>query len=255
MSAGKAVVLVIGGAAIGSGVTALILKRKYDKTYTAKAEAEIASVRDAYLKRLNEMEEEFDRERKGEGKPPVKPVEIHPEEVEVPMERVVPTTDQLRKAYHKMSTPNPEMVEGLNRVNETLGYSRKEDEVKETEARVAIQSEEQDEDTPFVIPVQAYMDNEELFDQFVLTYYVGDKTLIFEDSDTVVEDIDQTVGFHNLHNFGVESGNDDTVYVRNPKKQTEYEILRDEGKYSHDIQGVDTWDDSPEPKKPIRKFV
>lgn len=251
MSIGKAVVLVVGGAAIGSGVTALILKKKY----VARAEAEIASVRDAYLKRLNDMEIEFDNERKAEGKPPVAPVEIHPEEVVVPMERVVPTNEQLRKAYHKMSSPNPETVEGLKETNESLGYSRKEDEVKEPVARVVVKSNEQDEDTPFVIPVQAYMDNEELFEQFVLTYYVGDNTLIYEDSDRVVEDVDQTVGFHNLHNFGVESGNDDTVYVRNPKKETEYEILRDEGKYSEDVQGIDTWDDSPEPKKPIRKFV
>lgn len=251
MSVGKAVVLVVGGAAIGSGVTALILKKKY----VARSEAEIASVREAYLKRLNDMEIEFDEERKKDGKPPVTPVERHPEEADVPMERVVPTNEQLRKAYYKMSTPNPETVEGLNEANVALGYSRKEDEVKETEARVVIRSEEADENTPFVIPVQAYMDNEELFEQFVLTYYVGDKTLVFEDSDTVVEDVDQTVGFHNLHNFGVESGNDDTVYVRNPKKQTEYEILRDEGKYSEDALGVDTWDDSPEPKKPIRKFV
>jgi hypothetical protein len=251
MSAGKAVVLVIGGAAIGSGVTALILKKKY----VARAEEEIASVRDAYLKRLNEMEAEFDQERKNEGKPPLAPVERHAEEVEVPMERVVPTNETLRKAYHKMSVPNPETVEGLKETNEALGYSRKEDEVKEPVARVVVRSEEADADTPFVIPVQAYMDNEELFDQFVLTYYVGDNTLIYEDSDRVVEDVDQTVGFHNLHNFGVESGNDDTVYVRNPKKQTEYEILRDEGKYSEDTLGVDTWDNSPEPKKPIRKFV
>lgn len=251
MSAGKAVVLVIGGAAIGSGVTALILKKKY----VARAEEEIASVRDAYLKRLNEMEAEFDQERKNEGKSPVAPVEKHPEEADVPLERVVPSNETLRKAYHKMSSPNPETVEGLKEANEALGYSRKEDEVKEPVARVVVRSEEEDPDTPFVIPVQAYMDNEELFDQFVLTYYVGDNTLIYEDSDRVVEDVDQTVGFHNLHNFGVESGNDDTVYVRNPKKQTEYEILRDEGKYSEDTLGVDTWDNSPEPKKPIRKFV
>jgi hypothetical protein len=251
MSVGKAVVLVVGGAAIGSGVTALILKKKY----VARAEAEIASVRDAYLKRLNDLEIEFDEERKKDGKAPVAPVELHPEEVEVPMERVVPTNEQLRKAYHKMSTPNPETVEGLKEANEALGYSRKEDEVQKPVARVEIKSPEADADTPFVIPVQGYMDNEELFDQFVLTYYVGDNTLVYEDSDRVVEDVDQTVGFHNLKNFGVESGNNDTVYVRNPKKETEYEILRDEGKYSHDIQGVDTWDDSPEPKKPIRKFV
>jgi hypothetical protein len=147
---------------------------------------------------------------------------------------------------------NPGTVEALKETNESLGYSRKEEEVKEAEARSVIRNYEGDEDTPFVIPVQAYMDNEELFEQFTLTYYAGDKTLVYEDSDTVVEDVDQTVGFHNLHNFGVESGNDDTVYVRNPKKELEFEILRDEGKYREAVMSVDTWEDTPEP--PIKKF-
>ncbi|ASR83348.1 hypothetical protein SEA_MEDIUMFRY_53 [Arthrobacter phage MediumFry] len=252
MSVGKAIVLIAGGAAIGSGVTVLVLKKKY----AAKAEAEIASVRDAYLQRINDMEAEFDKVLEDNDIPPVAPVEKHPEEADVPMERVVPTNDQLRRAYHKMSSPNPETVEGLKETNEALGYSRKEDEVKEAEARNVIRSEEVDKDSPYVIPVQAYLDGEEeMYEQFVLTYYTGDGTLCYEDTGQVVEDVDQTVGFHNLHNFGVESGNDDTVYVRNDKKETEYEILRDERKYSEVVGGIDTWGDSPDPKKPIRKFV
>ncbi|QGZ17261.1 hypothetical protein SEA_GIANTSBANE_57 [Arthrobacter phage Giantsbane] len=247
MSAGKAVVLVVGGALIGAGVTTLVLRKKYE----VKAEEEITSVRDAYLKRLNEMEAEFDAERKKNGYVPEETPKEEDIPEELPKERVVPTTNQLRTAYHKMHNANPETVEGLKETNETLGYSRKEEEP--VKAKV-MAYREGDSDAPYVIPVQGYMDNEELFEQYTLTYYVGDKTLVIEDSDEVIEDIDQTVGFHNLHNFGVESGNDDTVYVRNPKKEAEYEILRDEGKYHEKVQGVDTWDDTPEPREPIRKF-
>ncbi|QFP95447.1 hypothetical protein SEA_MAKAI_55 [Arthrobacter phage Makai] len=247
MSAGKAVAYFVGGALVGSGVTILVLKKKYE----AKAEEEIASVRDSYLKRLNEMEEEFEHERKTGEKPIVEP---HPEETPLPQERVVPTTEQLRTAYHKIKA-NPETVEGLKEANVYLNYSRTEEEVKEEEAKLALGLEEPgDKDEPYIIPVQAYMDGEEMFEQYTLTYYAGDKTLVIEDSDEVIEDVDQTVGFHNLHNFGIESGNDDTVYVRNPKKEAEYEILRDEGKYHEKVQGVDTWGDTPEPKQPIRKF-
>ncbi|AXH43799.1 hypothetical protein SEA_BREYLOR17_54 [Arthrobacter phage Breylor17] len=251
MSAGKAIALIAGGAAIGSGVTVLVLKKKY----AVKAEEEIASVRYAYLKRLNEMEAEFDQERKDEGKSPVAPVEMHPEEIEVPMERVVPTNEQLRKAYHKMAKANPETVEGLSEVNETLGYTGKEDPVNEQPKPYQYLEADNGINTPYVIPVQAYMDDESMFTQLTLTYYAGDKTLVIEDSDEVVEDIDQTVGFENLTKFGEESGNDDTVYIRNEKREIEYEVLRDPGKYSHNVQGIDTWDDSAEPKKPIRKFV
>lgn len=253
MSAGKAVALVVGGALVGAGVTTLVLKKKY----AAQAEEEITSVRDSYLKRITDLEELLNKQEEKVSAPPVGKVR---EAADIPMERVVPSNETLRKAYHKM-TPSPETVEGLKETVEGLGYSRKEDPVKEplvkvvdTEPNKMAYRESTDSDVPYIIPVQAYMDNEEMFDQLTLTYYVGDKTLVVEDNAEVVEDVDQTVGFHNLHNFGVESGNDDTVYVRNAKREIEYEILRDEGKYKEKVQGIDTWDDSPEPREPIRKF-
>jgi hypothetical protein len=253
MSAGKAVALVVGGALLGAGVTTLVLKKKY----AAQAEEEITSVRDSYLKRITDLEDLLNKQEEKVSAPPVG---VTRAASEVPMERVVPTNETLRKAYHKMA-PSPETVEGLKETVEGLGYSRKEEHVKEplvkvvaTEPTAMAYRESTDPDVPYIIPVQAYMDNEELNEQLTLTYYVGDKTLVVEDSDEVVEDVDQTVGFNNLHNLGVESGNDDTVYVRNEKRAIEYEILRDEGKYHEAVQGVDTWGDSPEPREPIRKF-
>jgi hypothetical protein len=248
VSAGKSVALLVGGALIGSGATYLITKNVLEKKFEARTEEEIASVRDSYIERMRILEDELRSH-------PVKPSVTVKEPVrtveDIPKERVVPTNEELRTAYHKIK-PSAEAVQELQETVEGLGYVREEEAVKEEEARLAMGIAEPDDDEPSVIPVQAYFDNEEGYAQYTLTYYVGDKTLVFEDSDQVVEDVDQTVGFHNLHNFGVESGNDDTVYVRNNKKESEYEILRDPGKYSENQLSVDTWADTPEP--PIKKF-
>jgi hypothetical protein len=252
MSAGKAVALVIGGALVGAGVTTLVLKKKYE----AQAEEEITSVRDSYLKRIADLEALLNGMEEKKSAPPVG---VTRKAADIPTERVVPSNETLRKAYNKV-VPNAEVVEGLKETVESLGYSRKEEPVKENvkvveEPNAPVRHVNQDDpDVPYIIPVQAYMDNEELYDQITLTYYAGDKVLAIEDSDEVVEDVDGSVGYHNLHNFGVESENDDTVYVRNDKRAVEYEILRNEGKFTEIVQGIDTWDDTPEPREPIRKF-
>ena len=248
MSAGKSVALFVGGALVGAGATYLITKNMLGKKFEAQAEADIASVRESYIERMRILEDELRSFPVKPGvtvKEPVRTVE------DIPKERVVPTNEELFTAYHKVK-PSAEAVQELKETVEGLGYVREEEDVKEEEARLALGVEGPEDDEPFVIPVQAYMDGEEMYEQYTLSYYTGDKTLVYEDSDRVVEDVDQTVGFHNLHNFGVESGNDDTVYVRNVKKESEYEILRVDGKYSENQLSVDTWEDTPEP--PIKKF-
>lgn len=249
MSIGKSFVLVFGGAAIGAGATYLVLKKRYE----AQTEEEIASVREAYLKRLNDLEAEYEHLDRMMVPAPPPDLKVTPG---VPMERVVPSTEQLYKAYNKIS-PNPETVEELKETVEGLSYSRKEETVKEETEKTIAESgykylaEDRDVNTPYVIPVQAYMDGEELYNQFTFTYYAGDKTLVNE-ADEVVEDINGVVGFHNLDKFGEESGNTDTVYIRNDRLESEYELLRDPDKFSANVMSIDTWDDTPEP--PIKKF-
>lgn len=251
MSAGKSVAFVIGGALVGAGVTTLVLKKKYE----AQAEEEITSVRDSYLKRIADLEALLNAQEEKKSAPPVG---VTRKAADIPTERVVPSNETLFKAYNKI-TPSAEAVEGLKGTVEGLGYSRKEEPVKEDvtvveEPNAQVRHVDQDNpDVPYVIPVQSYMDGEEMFDQLTLTYYSLDKVLANE-AEEVVEDVEGTVGRHNLHNFGVESGNDDTVYVRNEKRAADYEILRVEDAYSKAVMGIDTWEDTPEPREPIRKF-
>lgn len=252
MNAVKAAVLVIGGMCIGAGVTTLVLKKKY----AAYAEEEITSVRESYRKRISDLEWLLEGKEEENFVPEEKPKV----KAEVPLERVVPSTETLKKAYNKIN-PNPETVEGLKETVEHLGYSRKEEIVEDKlpeasdEASTGYKylNEDKDINVPYIISVEAYMDNEEAMDQMTLTYYAKDKVLA-NDAEEVIEDVRGTVGLDNLNKFGEESGNPDTVYIRNERRQAEYEVLRDPSSYSETVLGIDTWDDSPEPREPIKKF-
>lgn len=61
-----------------------------------------------------------------------------------------------------------------------------------------------------------------------LTYY-ADHVLTYDD-DTLVENIDATVGLESLEHFG--EFEDDSVHVRNDRLQIDYEILLDTRNYS-----------------------
>ena len=89
------------------------------------------------------------------------------------------------------------------------------------------------EDEPYTINPEEFGDKEdEGWDTMVLTYF-ADKVLI-DDADEVVEQPDVVVGLDNLKIF--EEFPDATcVYVRNEVWRTDFEILRDDWKWS-DLQ-------------------
>lgn len=247
MSAWKGAALFVAGTALGGGAAYLALKQHYVK----QAEAEIASVSESYRKRVTDLEKILNDIE--EGNDPVvgpPPAEGYVEYQEVPKERVVPSDETLRRAYHKIHPEAQQEAESdtVEQLDALLDRYDPKNEVYDMQRN----AEPNDPDAPYVISVEGYMQNEELFEQMTLSYYSADKVLTNE-ADEVVEDVEGTVGYNNLQNFGVESGNDDTVYVRNPKRETEYEILRLDTAYKNVVLGMDTWEDK-EPKIPIKKF-
>jgi len=84
---------------------------------------------------------------------------------------------------------------------------------------------------PFVIEKVAYAWDEEGEDhsKITLTYYPRDRVLLDEEEDPV-EDIDRTVGWKNLNQFGGVSGDPDVVFVRNRRLETDFEVVKEEDK-------------------------
>ena len=81
---------------------------------------------------------------------------------------------------------------------------------------------------PYVIAPEEYgeLDN---YQTKSLTYY-DDEILTDDDTDEVIKDVDSIVGLESLKTFG--EYEDDSVFVRNEKLKTDFEILLDVRKYS-----------------------
>lgn len=80
---------------------------------------------------------------------------------------------------------------------------------------------------PYVISPDEFGEIDE-YDRISLTYY-ADQILTDED-DELVEDVEETVGFDSLNHFG--EYEDDSVFVRNERLKTDFEILLDQRKFS-----------------------
>lgn len=85
--------------------------------------------------------------------------------------------------------------------------------------------EVKDEDAPFVIPPEEFDENG--YDTRSFTYY-ADNVLVDEEG-IVIENVEELIGTESLDHFGEYEM--DSVFVRNNKLKTDFEILRDLDEY------------------------
>lgn len=96
-----------------------------------------------------------------------------------------------------------------------------------TETAVREKKEENDEDRPYVISPEEFAEIEEY--ETTSLYYFSDEILTYL-SGEVVEDVDDIVGTESLTHFGEYEEN--SVFVRNDRLKTDFEILRDYTRYA-----------------------
>lgn len=96
-------------------------------------------------------------------------------------------------------------------------------------------------DKPYVITHDEYFEAAKDYEQVQLTYFEEDDVLS-DDRDQPVPDTDATVGDDNLTRFGHASKDPNVVYIRNEKRELDFEVVRSSGSYSKEVLG---FDDSP----------
>ena len=89
------------------------------------------------------------------------------------------------------------------------------------------EKEETNVETPYVISPEEFDDNED-YETVSLTLY--EDGVLTDEMDNIIDDIDELVGEDSLNHFG--EYEDDSVFVRNDERKTDYEILRDTRKFS-----------------------
>lgn len=101
-------------------------------------------------------------------------------------------------------------------------------------------------DKPYIISADAFNGDDtinyrEEYEHVSLDYFEGDDKLTLSDSEKLVECPENVIGIdYKLHFGDSKLGCDeDCVYIRNDRLQTDYEIIRDKGSYSQLVLGIE----------------
>lgn len=192
----KGVLIFVLGAAAGSLATWKLIEKKYKDI----AQEEIDSVKDTFSKmKKNEYPDKL---------------EDYPD-----FEEFDDSDDEESKSEQKIDRNNkPDIVEYAKILSETgyTNYAEKQDK-KEKKGVEPVEDER-----PYVISPDEFGEKDG-YENVTLTYYADG--VLTDYFDNVISNIDEVVGFDSLDHFG--EYEDDAVFVRNEKMETDYEILRD----------------------------
>lgn len=201
-----------GGALIGSAVTWQILKKKYEKL----AQEEIDSVIEKFSSMYGENEnrdEDDSTDKTDDDEPDEEDTEYDDEYGHDPDD-----------VYDGVETGDPDVV----KYNELVGLYSGED--RNILRRNAIKNQR-----PYSITVDDFGELEGY--ESVTLYYYADEILAFEDGNPI-GNIDDVVGLDAIDELMNDKYGADTVFVRNDRLKTDYEIIPS-AQYHNDIN----WDD------------
>lgn len=137
-----------------------------------------------------------------------------------------PKGKESEKIEEELVSKESQDIIRYNKIVKDAGYHGSSDE-----------KEDEEDDTvekPYVIDRDDFA---ELSDYNVETLYMYDDGVLTDEMDNVIEDAKRVIGEKAISMF--ESGEYDSLYVRNDSRKCDYEILRDMDRYSdrHPMEG------------------
>ena len=197
----KGVLIFVLGAAAGSLATWKLIEKKYKDI----AQEEIDSVKDTFSKmKKNEYPDK---------------IEDYPDFEEFDDSDDSDDVEEEPKPEQKIDRNNkPDIVEYAKILSESgyTNYAERQDK-KEKKGVEPVEDER-----PYVISPDEFGEKDG-YENVTLTYYADG--VLTDYFDNVISNVDEVVGFDSLDHFG--EYEDDVVFVRNEKMETDYEILRD----------------------------
>ena len=195
----KGVLIFVLGAAAGSLATWKLIEKKYKDI----AQEEIDSVKDTFSKmKKNEYPDKL---------------EDYPDFEE--FDDSDDSYDEEPKSEQKIDRNNkPDIVEYAKILSE-VGYTNYAERQDKKEKKGV---EPVEDERPYVISPDEFGEKDG-YENVTLTYYADG--VLTDYFDNVISNVDEVVGFDSLDHFG--EYEDDVVFVRNEKMETDYEILRD----------------------------
>lgn len=209
----KGTLLFLSGVGIGYLVADTLKKEQYEQM----ARDEINEVKAIYKEKLAEgknSENKSEKEQNNEE-------ETNKEEI-IEYKKMAKVYD-----YNKIYTSNK------NKLDDNIDEKHNKSSISDLNC-VTYDANEYAGDRPYIINDEDYGEIEE-YDTLQLTYFMGDKKLVDEDADDVIDEPDLHVGLDNLKTF--EEFPDCTgIYVRNDVIKMDFEILRDDFSYEDIVE-------------------
>jgi hypothetical protein len=215
----------VGGAVLGGGAGYFAAVKRLNALYDEKMEEEIARTKDFYKRVLDKEDLAETAFKAGVG----------------------PAAEAL-KTYQTVDTGTIFAEQAvIDPQAETFARTILGDDAEPVEKNIfdngdelAIDKDARDTSKPYVVDITEYMDVPEGFDQLQLTYYGGDN-ILGDDKDEPIPDfnVDILVGRSNLLMFGASDPEQPHVLlVRNEKIKTDFEITHSDGKFAHEVAGL-----------------
>lgn len=231
MAVNKTVLAFIGGFVTGGLIGAVsgyyLATKDLEAEYQKRLEEEMKATREFYEK-ATEVRKFIQDERP------------EPEELveKLVPDRIAPQAARAIKQYQGVfqtgEVKDPVVEETVAVITRNVFHERTVESSEEMERDIRNRTEE----APYVISQEEYQENGLEHEQQTLTYYAGDNVLA-DQTDAVIEDVDDTIGLNNLAKFGHRSGDRNTVLVRNCALEWDYEIVWSDGKFAVEVLGLD----------------
>lgn len=210
----------LGGILIGFAGGFELAKRRLKTKYEKLAEKEIAEAR-AFYNRLN------------------KEVATPQEAVEVVSPLVGEAADAMLRYQGQSVTEEDTEPDVTVDVNVNVFTENEPDEVFDLEREKLNRTSK----APYIISHEEFLEAEPEYNQVTLTYYEGDDTLVDEKDDPIPIP-DDIVGEESLQRFGYGSDSSRSVYVRNDRLALDFEVVKSDGKFAHEVLGLQHSDES-----------
>lgn len=229
----KSLAILGGGVVLGFGAGFVITRATLKAKYAALADEEIQSVKDSY--KMLYKEGEFSSpeqvvlkkyqgaEEKSAGIPSVIDSTVGQRLVQDILQR------ESMKTAEELGTDDEDGDDEV--INDTPEVT-----TQNVFTDVALEAMDRNSEKPYLISVEEFEEGTE-YEKTSLPYFEYDNTLA-DEREMIIRDIENTVGSANLALFGVRSGDENIVYVRNEKLQRDFEITRDLRGFKEVVLGI-----------------
>lgn len=202
------------GAAVGSGATYYILNKRLEKHYADKADSEIQSVKDVYLAKCADL----DKVRK-----------LHDAKSRV--------EDIIFNSGYDGKDAKDESVYEENDADDDTSDEDEED----IEADLVYPTEGDINPKPYSITPTEFVHSMTNFDKETLLYFEDGGMVVGANDDRVIDSPEDILGIDFTSLFG--EFEEDVAYIRNETIATDFEVIKNEGRWSGSYD-FGKWDDS-----------